>query len=386
MPDDFGKYAAEVEAGLTADVMEREKPVLATVSALDLQKKVIPPIREIVPGLIVQGLTILGAPPKYGKSWMMLDLCLAVSLGSSFLGYRTRKTDCLYLALEDSERRLQQRMGKLLHSSAAPENFRYATVSMTTDTGLLDQLERFVSDYPGTGLVVIDTLQRVRGSSFGKDGSYSTDYREIGVLKGFADKHDLALVLVHHLRKAGDDADPFNRLSGTAAISGAADTMIVLGKEKRSSDTTRLNATGRDIEELELELRFDKERCCWMNLGNPEALAEQRAREEYEASPIVRTVKKLLAQAPDRQWSGTATQLLDAGTYIIRSQIASSARELSGKLRDLEGLLLEQDGIIHQRDSNGSGGGKHRFCYQMADADEEEVPFLRGDSVPLNRW
>ncbi len=371
MSDDFGRYAAEVETGLK----EQDKPVLLTVSARELQQKTIPPIREIVPGLIVQGLTILGAPPKYGKSWLMLNLCLSVSLGSNFLGYGTQKTGCLYLALEDSERRLQDRMGKLMHRAQAPEDFRYATVSLTTDTGLMDQLDRYITDFPGTGLIVIDTLQRVRGSSFGKDGSYSTDYRELGLLKAFADEHGIALVMVHHLRKQADDTDPFNRLSGTAAISGAADSMIVLTKEKRNAETTRLYATGRDIEELEIELRFDKERCFWLNLGDPEALAEQRAKEEYEASPIVRTVKKLLAQSPDREWSGTATQLLEAGTYIVRSRIASSARDLSGKLKDLEELLLELDGIVHVRDSNGSGGGKHRFFYQAALQDDEEVPF-----------
>ena len=336
MREDFAKYAGEIEAGLKQDREEREKPVLAAISAQELREKDIPPIRELVPGLVVQGLTVLGAPPKYGKSWLMLELCLAVAGGRPFLGYPTNRTGCLYLALEDSQRRLRDRMDRLLRGAPAPEGFYSATAALTTDTGLLDQLERFLAEHPETGLVVVDTLQKVRGSSFGRDGSYATDYRELGVLKAFADRHRLALVLVHHLRKMGDELDPFNRLSGTAAIAGAADAMIVLSKDRRSDDVTRLCATGRDIEELEIEIRFQKERCCWVNLGRAEDAAARRAMEEYEASPIVKTIRKLVAQSAAHEWTGTATQLMEAGEYIAGQYQAVRAKALGKLLGELD--------------------------------------------------
>ncbi len=386
---DFGKYAAEIESGLRADrearearekenapeapeareeeTPEREKtperPALAAISARELQEKELPPIRELVPGLIVQGLTVLGAPPKFGKSWLMLELCLAAAGGAPFLGYPTKKTGCLYLALEDSQRRLKDRMSRLLRGSPAPEGFYSSTEALTTDTGLLPQLERFLEERPETGLVVIDTLQRVRGSTFGRDGSYAADYRELGVLKAFADRRRLALILVHHLRKMGDDTDPFNRLSGTAAIAGAADAMIILSKDKRSADITRLSATGRDIGELELELRFRKDGCSWVNLGTAEALAAQRAAEEYEASPIVRTVRKLLEQSAAREWTGTATQLMEAGQYVTGRYLAPSIRKLSQALGELDGPLLENDGILHLAANNGNAGKRHTYRY-----------------------
>ena len=220
--------------------------------------------------------------------------------------------------------------------------------------------------------MVIDTLQKVRGSSFGRDGSYATDYRELGVLKSFADKHRLALVLVHHLRKMGDELDPFNRLSGTAAIAGAADAMIVLSKDRRSADTTRLSATGRDLEELE--------RCSWVNLGRAEDAAARRAMEEYEASPIVKTVRKLVAQSAGHEWTGTATQLMEAGEYIAGQYLAVSAKALTKALADLDRMLLENDGIVHMTVQNGNAGKRHVFRYAMGaqfsePTDQQELPF-----------
>lgn len=357
-------------------------PKLATISADALQRKEIAPVVYIVDRLITQGLTILASPPKYGKSWMVLDLCINVANGWAFLGYKTHACTCLYLALEDSERRLKTRMEKLLMGLNAPGNFHFATAAGTTDNGLLDELDGFVKDHPDTRLIVVDTLQRVRGNTFGKDGAYSTDYKEIGLLKAFADQHHVALVLVHHLRKMADDGDPFNRISGTTAISGAADTMIVLSKQKRSDSQATLSAVGRDIEPLDLTLEFDAEHCVWKNMGDTEALAEQRARDEYMNSPLVVTVKKLLEQSADHRWSGTASDLMAAGQFMARAYLAPNTKALGKAITSMERLMLDYDGILHTTTGNGNAGRRHHFSYQdapefteLTDADQEELPF-----------
>lgn len=87
---------------------------LEIISAIDLQNMYIPPIRWVVDGLIPQGLTMIVAPPKSGKSWLMLDLCLSIAGGKQFLGRKCEKGGCLYLALEDGKKRLQDRMNRLL--------------------------------------------------------------------------------------------------------------------------------------------------------------------------------------------------------------------------------------------------------------------------------
>lgn len=359
----------------------KQRPTLETITAADLQQKEIPPIRFIVDNLLSVGLNILASPPKYGKSWMVLALCLAVASGGRFLGYTTNRCGCLYLALEDSQRRLKTRMDKLLAGKAAPAGFHFATMADTIDNGLFDELADFLKVHPDTGLIVVDTLQRVRGAAHGREGAYAADYREVGALKAFADSHNVALLLVHHLRKMKDDGDPFNMISGTNGIMGAADTTMVLTKEKRGDSNATLSVVGRDIESNDTVLQFNKETCHWENLGDADWFAEQQARREYQESPIVRTVKKLLEQSPEG-WSGTAQQLLEAGRFISHTSLAPSPRDLSGKLKSLGKSLLDYDGIVYERKSNGSGGGKHSFSYMGAQFEALEQtefdPFLGG--------
>lgn len=371
---------ADFERLCTSGELSAPKAALRTVSARELQLKDIPPVRFAVKGLIPAGLSILASPPKYGKSWLVLDLCLSVAAGKRFLGFSTNRSGCLYLALEDSERRLKTRMDKLLYSRPAPEGFYFATEAQALDNGLLDALEAFLAAHGDVRLIVLDTYQRIRGAAQGREGAYSSDYRETGALKAFADRHNVALLLVHHLRKMRDDGDPFAMISGTTGISGAADTMLVLIKENRSDSSAKLSVVGRDVESLDAVLRFDRETCRWANLGDADAFAEQQRRSEYMASPITLTLRKLLEQRP-QGWEGTATDLLTAGQYIARTPLAATARDLSAKLKAMSGLFLEMDGIVYTRRSNGSGGGKHVFTYARPQEEPEETSLFTAEQT-----
>ena len=67
-----------------------------------------------------------------------------------------------------------------------------------------------------------------------------------------ADKHKICLLFVHHLRKMADDSDVFNMISGSTALMGATDTILILSKKKRTDENATLSVTGRDIEQNEL--------------------------------------------------------------------------------------------------------------------------------------
>lgn len=336
---------------------------LKTISAQELQQKEIPPARFVVVDMLPQGLSMLASPPKYGKSWFVLDLCLSVASGNLFLNHRTNKSGCLYLALEDSERRLKNRMSKLLLNQKAPEGFNYATTARTISNGLLDQLEEYLSGHPDTALIVIDTLQKVRDSS-GRENAYSADYRDGSALKGFADKHGICILLVHHLRKMADDGDVFNRISGTNGLFGSADTAMVLSKAKRSDTQTTLSITGRDVDTTDTVLEFNKDTYKWRVLGDLEDRMEQKRRDEYERNPIVQTIRILLQRSP-LGWTGTAAELFQeciekAGTYPAKNE-----QVMSREVKRLAPLLFEWDGIIYKPPAYaGRNGRKHTFTHK----------------------
>lgn len=315
--------------------------------------KVLPPIRYLVADMLPQGLAILASPPKYGKSWLVLDLCLSAAMGEPFLGHETEQCDTLYLALEDSENRLQKRIYDLLGADRLPpENFYCGVLAGTIGDRLLHQLEVFLHSHPNTGIIVIDTFQKVRDGARAGADVYAKDYRDVGALKAFADEHGICILLVHHLRKAGDSADPFARISGTNGIFGAADTAFVMTRDERADDTTLLSSTGRDVMAEDIELRFDKNTFRWKTVENR---AARTAEERYRADPLVQTANRLVKENPSG-WQGTASEL--TGWVKDTTGVNFTARSLSSKMRNLQDSLLRYDGVVYQPPTYASNNGK----------------------------
>jgi RecA-family ATPase len=231
---------------------------LHTIDGETLMNRPLTPIPFVIQSLLPIGLHILAGAPKVGKSWLALWLCLQVAKGEPVWSFATEKKKALYLCLEDSENRIQNRLFDITED--APPDIHFAVCAGQIGDGLELQIENFVAVHPETGLIVIDTLQKVRRMSY--DNAYANDYRDIGALKTLADKLGVAILLVHHLRKQHDD-DPMNMVSGTTGITGAVDGSFVLAKHKRSSSKAVLVCSGRDIEYRELELAFDSATHVW---------------------------------------------------------------------------------------------------------------------------
>lgn len=345
---------------------EQSKEVrpLSITPATVLQTAKLPPVKFLIEGVLPDGTSLLTAASKIGKSWMVLDLGLSQAAGGEFMGHQCNQCGVLYMALEDSLHRLQNRMNKILNGKPAPEQFYFATEAPKLDKGLLDTLDDHLKKHPDTKLIIIDTLQKIRGQALPREASYAQDYREMETVKAFLDKRGVSAIFVHHNRKMKDDDDPFNMISGTNGIMGAADTIWTITKTKRTDDEATLHITGRDVEQSDTVIRFDKTAWKWKPVGEAGWLAEQRAREEYDSNPTVKTIKKLLEQSPDHRWSGTAKGMMDAGRFIARTYLASSEKKLGKDIAALEKPLFEFDKIIHSAGSNGTGGKKHSFWYQ----------------------
>jgi len=240
------------------------------------------PTQYVVPGLIPEGLSILAGKPKIGKSWFALALVVAVASGTRALDfYNPEKAEVLYLALEDSELRLQNRLKKIASIFSGAENaYFYCTWNRVEESGLL-ALERWLLEHPKCRLVVIDTLAKVRKPP--RNGnSYYEDYEAVSALKGIADKFKIAVVVIHHTRKQESD-DPFDLISGTTGITGSADTNIVLMRDHNSQEGI-LYITGRDVTEQELAMSYVD--CAWKVLGKAAQVYTTRTQQEIIAAII----------------------------------------------------------------------------------------------------
>ena len=166
---------------------------LETMTAEQLQRAPYSPVPFLVDELIPEGLHILAGAPKIGKSWLALWLCLCISQGQPLWNFAVTQGEVLYLSLEDSFQRIQTRLFDLTED--APPTLHFAIMADTLKHGLEQQIEQFLMEHPTTKLVVIDTLQRVRGT--GSDSNlYANDYHDIGILKQLADRRQIAILLM----------------------------------------------------------------------------------------------------------------------------------------------------------------------------------------------
>jgi hypothetical protein len=220
--------------------------LLRTVTANRLQTLKFPPLEFVVEGLIAEGLTLLVGSPKVGKSWLSLQLALAVASGSEVLGdVPVSQSDVLLLALEDGPRRIQDRMRTLTGPEPWPSSLHVAVERPEGDLrGVLDD---YREAFPRIRLVIVDTLAKVRPPVRPGDavGAYDADYAFVGRLQRWAVDRRVALVALHHDRKmqANDFVDA---VSGTHGITGAADSILLLTRA-RGDDEGHLQLTGRDI-------------------------------------------------------------------------------------------------------------------------------------------
>lgn len=339
------KYAAVPDNGGVRQVKKPER--LKSISAVELASLNIPPMEFLVKNLIpAVGLTMLGAPAKSYKSYWCIDMSLCIAEGCKFLGFDTKKSEVLYLDLESTRRRPKDRIRQIAGDSI-PSGFYLITGEervLNIGEGLSQQLEWQLEEHPNIGIIIIDVLKKIRSSSGRGKNDYDRDYDDLGALKGFADAHNICILVVHHTRKMKDLADPFNELTGSSGVMGTLDCALVICKDKREDKEARLYITGRDLEEQCLKIAFDKKTYKWKNLGNAEDVEHDRMIEEYRNSRVVKTIKKLMEQH-DGYYTGSASDIISASQFFKDCTIYDSATKVGIIIVNYIGLFDEVDAI-----------------------------------------
>ena len=305
---------------------------LHTVSMTELYDTVYRSRPPLIDGLLYPGTYLFVGAPKLGKSFLMAQLAYHISTGTPLWNYPVRKGTVLYLALEDDYSRLQKRLYQMFGTEST-ENLYFSVSASQLGSGLDEQLQNFVREHPDTELIIIDTLQKVREVG-GDSYSYANDYDIIARLKQFADNSGVCLMLVHHTRKQKSD-DPYDMISGTNGLLGAADGAFLLQKEKRTANAATLDVSGRDQQDQRLYLNRNPEKLIW-ELERTEAELWKLPPE-----PLLELVAKQLSDdAPD--WQGTPTELVS----LLGVDMKPNA--LTMKLNINASRLLNEYGIRYE--------------------------------------
>lgn len=335
---------------------------LNTITAADLKSKAVPPPSFIVKSLLPCGLCVLAAPPKTGKSWLCLALADAIASGERFLGFDTNPGKVLYMALEDSESRIQERLNKI--GSNMPKNLHLAFRGVARlDDGLCEQITHFIDDNPDARCVIIDTIGRVKtGSSMGMN-AYEADTQQYSILQELALSRNVAIVCVTHfskLKQFSSTDDPFERITGSMGLFGVSDAAwLIFGK--RGADEMTFRITGRDALDNEYIMKFDADTAKWRRLGSSEEVEQQKELDEYRADPLVKTIRRLVSESVDHAWTNSIEELRKRCIEYEHAIPADSIKALAHKVDIRAKMLLEEDGIMFTRGTGGRSGRKYTF-------------------------
>jgi hypothetical protein len=228
-----------------------EAYAIKAVNAREIYMKDFQPIKWYVDPILHEGASLLSGDPKVGKSFLALEIAIAVAgkadtiLGSLPVREHGR---VLYLALDDgSERRLHDRLQQLTSNDSALCNidFVYHQPLPSLSSGLINLLDEYLSknEY---AFVILDTFGAVLDATSSNTSVYRREYQETIKLQEIAQKHRIALLIVHHTNKA-TGKDPVSRASGSHGLTGAVDSVLLLTSAGQRK--AELQARPRDAEE-----------------------------------------------------------------------------------------------------------------------------------------
>jgi len=263
--------------------MPEVKP-LAVIDGKSLMALDVEPPKFIISRILPTGLSILSGSPKVGKSWLALWLCQQISKGEPVWEFDTLKCSVLYLALEDTVDRLHFRLSHITEDGSA-------------------------------------------------DSYFATK----------ADKLKIAILLIHHTRKL-PDSDPFNTISGSTGLTGSADTMFVLEEAKRTENTAVLHITGRDVQDMQINLEFNRDDMVWRFVSFASG-------GDNPAGNLAAAVVTFISER--KSFTGTATELLD-GLKSVDDSINLMPNALSRQLKELD-LTLSSRHRIQQKFGKSNG-------------------------------
>ncbi len=304
---------------------------LSVVSGAELYDREYPPRQFLVDGLIKRGdFVLLAGRPKSGKSWLLLQLAQALDTGTPFLGRDTIQVRVLFIALEDGERRVHERL-QIRKWRPFATFFSFGMLPLHGSG--LDQLKHASE---GFDAVIIDTFRAACGSV---DENNNV---EMGLLAqavaDYAHNTEKVIIVAHHTRKGGSE-DPFETVRGAGAIRAAYDIGFLLERQAKEPEAV-LRVESRDIQVEDMTIRFDPS-AGWTYEGSSLRIEEIRAG---------RRVVKALVELGDGQTTDEIAKHLGITRQAAGQQLAKA----------------ERDGLVKRQTEPSEGPRKPRDLWFLA--------------------
>ena len=194
-------------------------------------------VRGDSPAWLVEGLWgdqavgFIGSYPKAGKTWLAIELAVAVASGKPCLGRFSvpRPGPVLLYAAEDTAAAIRERTANVARARGVTDIERLAVGLITEPSLRLDAEEHqqrlaLTLTQIKPRLLVLDPLVRLHSAD---ENSASDVSSLLGFLRALQREHQVAVVLVHHVRKASA-SQPGQALRGSGDLHAWSDSSLYL--------------------------------------------------------------------------------------------------------------------------------------------------------------
>jgi len=262
-----------------------------------------------VEGMLPEGLSFIAGPPKFGKTYLNLQLAVSVAAGEDFLGFHVNPCNVLYLYLEGDAAQVKQRLRDIYGDRELPDNLYFVHEIPCLSAGGMSDLFGIVKDY-GIRLVIIDTWQLIRDEATLRGTAYQREYNELTTLRSeLYGKLGVSVLLTHHTKQVvgGKHVDDLHMLNGSSALSGCADAVLLI-TGRRGGDRYWLSAHGRTFEDVEIAMERT-EPMGWKVAPMEGTELQKRLREILRLRPQGVTVTDIKAMLPEAKANTVWQQL-----------------------------------------------------------------------------
>lgn len=322
-------------------------------SAAEFMKRDIPPLKHIVDGLMTEGVGLLAAMQKMGKTWMCYQLAGCVASGRPFLGREVSKGSVLYFDLEQAEQLRRERLRIMMPEP--PESLYFINRAPIIGEGFETALNGYLDAIPDTQLVIIDVMDMVADDQKRNESPKKHAYRNISALKQIARERHIAIICVMHFRKMTDPDDFMSNISGSNGWAAAADYAIGITRKRGEAEAV-LQTDGRTAKSVSLQIEQDEKAMTWSVIGNAAEVEERKKLREFENHPITQKLVRAVSDGGGH-WEGTPGGLKGTAVFEQDSFLSESAIAIGKHLKKyaIQFQSVYQIRIIDVNEGNSKG-------------------------------
>jgi hypothetical protein len=310
-----------------------DEPFAETVS--EFLCRHVEPLQWIVANLVpVAGLVLVAGAQKSHKTWLGIDLAIAVASGTEFLGRPVLQGPTIYILEEGSPNAIADRYRVITARRGGADVSHIAMrrgLRADDDKSWQRVMDAVARIKPV--LIVLDPLIRLHAL----DENNSVDMARIMARLGALTELGTAVVVIHHIAKRGGDG--YASIAGSARGSGAiisatdGNVMVRAIDHDSTSTTLRLSTEMRDCDAETFDIR-------WLAVDASFSIADPAAASRvarYAGSITVDDLCTLVEQESEEGQGLTAVRL--AGLRAVSTETARLALVKANK----DGVLTVQN-------------------------------------------